>query len=124
MVVIRAFFALAIFLLGAWASAALYFGPLESSIGAAVVAVSTLLAASSAARRLGSWLPIGVFVLVMAGFAFAWSRVTPSNSRDWQDDVKVLPYATFDGDLVTLHNVRNIQYWTELDYTAHYYTKT
>src|SRR5262245_34784145 len=124
MVVIRALFALAILLVGAWAAAALYLGPLASVVGALVVAACTLLAAVSAARRLGSWLPILVFGLVMAGFAFVWSRVEPSNSREWQSDVKVLPYATFEGDQVTLHNVRNFEYWTELDYTGHYYTKT
>ncbi len=36
----------------------------------------------------------------------------------------MLPYATFEGDQVTLHNIRNFTYWTELDYTANYYTKT
>ena len=30
----------------------------------------------------------------------------PSNDRDWQPDVAVLPSAT-DGDRVTLHNIRN-----------------
>jgi hypothetical protein len=124
MLVIRALFALAILALGAWAAAALYFGPLASTVGALVVAASTLLAAFAAVRRLGSWLPILFFALVMAGFAFVWSRVEPSNARNWQSDVDVLPYATFDGDKVTLHNVRNFQYWTELDYTASYYTKT
>jgi hypothetical protein len=124
MAVIRALFALAIFGLGAWASLALYFGPLASTIGAIVVAVSTLLATASAARRLGSWLPILLFGLVFAVFAYFWNGVTPSNSRKWQSDVAVLPYATFEGDKVTLHNVRNFEYWTELDYTAHYYTKT
>ena len=124
MAVIRALFALAIFGLGAWAALALYFGPLASSVGAGVVAVSGVLAAASAARRRGSWAPIGLFAVIFAGFLWVWSGVTPSNARKWQSDVAVLPYATFDGDLVTLHNIRNFQYWTELDYTPSYYTKT
>ena len=124
MAVVRALFALVIFGLGAWGALALYFGPLASSAGAFVVAASGVLATASAARRRGSWGPIGLFALIFAGFLFLWSRVEPSNDRDWQSDVKVLPYATFEGDLVTLHNIRNFQYWTELDYTARYYTKT
>ena len=58
--------------------------------------------------------------------ASCWSGAasTPSNSRKWQSDVAVLPYATFDGDQVTLHNIRNFDYRTELDYTPHYYDKT
>ncbi len=121
---IRLLFALAIFGLGAWASAALYFGPPASSIGAFVVAAITLLATASAARRRGSWGSIGLFAFAMIGFAVVWHGVTPSNARKWQSDVAVLPYATVDGDHVTLHNIRNFQYWTELDYNADYYTKT
>ena len=48
----------------------------------------------------------------------------PSNDRDWQPDVAVLPFATFDGDLVTIHNIRNFDYRTETDYTPRYYDKT
>jgi hypothetical protein len=58
------------------------------------------------------------------GSLIRWSGVQPSNDRDWQPDVAVLPYATFDGDLVTIHNVRNVDYRTETDYTPRYYDKT
>jgi len=121
---IRTLLALAILGLTAWAAMALYFGPLESTAGAIAVAASGLLAASSAARRRGTWGSIGLFAAIFSGFLFVWSGVTPSNEREWQSDVAELPYATFDGDLVTLHNIRNFQYWTELDYTARYYDKT
>jgi len=124
MAVIRALFAVVIFALGAWASAALYFGPLESIAGAVVLGLATLVASSSSARRLGSWTPILVWGLLFAIFLFVWGRVEPSNDRKWQSDVALLPYADIDGDEVTIHNVRNFEYWTELDYTAHYYTKT
>jgi hypothetical protein len=50
--------------------------------------------------------------------------VRPSNDRDWQPDVSVLPYATFDGDLVTIHNIRNFDYRSETDFTPRYYDKT
>jgi hypothetical protein len=38
--------------------------------------------------------------------------------------VAVLPYTTIDGDLVTVHNIRNFTYRTETDYTPGYYDKT
>jgi hypothetical protein len=60
----------------------------------------------------------------MIGFLVRWSAVQPSNDRDWQPDVAVLPFATFDGDLVTIHNIRNFDYRTETDYTPRYYDKT
>ncbi len=53
-----------------------------------------------------------------------WSNATPSNSRDWQPEVAVLPYADITGDLVTVHNIRNFDYRTETDFTPAYYDKT
>jgi len=60
------------------------------------------------------------FVLLVAW----WSRIEPSNDRDWKPEVAVLPYATIEGDLITLHNVRNFDYRTETDFTPRYYDKT
>jgi Domain of unknown function (DUF4105) len=52
-----------------------------------------------------------------------WQGVEPSNDRDWQTEVAVLPYATVSGDLVTVHNIRNFDYRTETDFTPAYYDK-
>ena len=48
----------------------------------------------------------------------------PSNERDWQPEVARLAYATIDGDLVTVHNIRNFDYRTETDFTPAYYVRT
>lgn len=54
---------------------------------------------------------------------FWWLRLEPSNERDWQPDVAVLPWAEVRGEEVLLHNVRAVQYRTRTDYTvAHYDT--
>src|SRR5262245_9339106 len=50
--------------------------------------------------------------LLIAVAAFAallawWSTIEPSNDRDWKPPVAVLPYATFDGSRITLHNIRD-----------------
>jgi len=63
------------------------------------------------------------------GAAFAalllwWTSIEPANERDWQPEVAVLPYATQDGDLVTLHNVRNFDYRSEQDFVARYDERT
>ena len=65
-----------------------------------------------------------VFLLVFAGVLLWWLSIPPSNERDWQPDVATLPSATFAGDLVTLHHIRNNDYRTEIDYTVRYYDKT
>ncbi|MFZ5570273.1 MAG: DUF4105 domain-containing protein [Thermodesulfobacteriota bacterium] len=61
-----------------------------------------------------------VFALLVAG----WTSIEPSNSRDWQPDVAVLPHADVQGSRVTVHNIRNIHYRTETDFDVHYYDKT
>jgi hypothetical protein len=62
--------------------------------------------------------------LAFAGVLAVWGSATPSNDRDWQPEVAVLPYATFDGDLVTVHNIRNFDYRTETDFTPAWYDRT
>jgi hypothetical protein len=39
-------------------------------------------------------------------------------------EVAVLPCATIDGDRVTVHNIRNLDYRTETDFTPAYYDRT
>ena len=53
-----------------------------------------------------------------------WSLIEPSNDRAWQPEVAVLPYATFDGDLITVHNIRNFDYRSETDFSVAYYDRT
>jgi hypothetical protein len=55
---------------------------------------------------------------------FVFGRTTPSNDREWQPDVSVLPYATFDGDLVTIHDIRDFDYRSETDFTPAWYDRT
>jgi hypothetical protein len=67
-----------------------------------------------------------VFIF-LAGFAALvgwWLAIPPSNERDWQPDVAVLPYADLQGDRITVHNIRNFAYRSETDFTPAYYEKT
>jgi hypothetical protein len=65
-----------------------------------------------------------VFAIALVPVLAVWNSATPSNDRDWQPEVAVLPYATFDGDLVTVHNIRNFDYRTAADFTPAYYDRT
>lgn len=49
---------------------------------------------------------------------------TPSNDREWALDQRVLPYAEFTGDEVTVFNIRNFRYESTSEYTPDYYDKT
>ena len=65
-----------------------------------------------------------MFLTVFAGVLLWWLSIPPSQNRDWQADVTVLASAEFDGDRVTIRNIRNIDYRSETDYTVRYYDKT
>ena len=65
-----------------------------------------------------------VFLAVFLLIVVWWITIPPSNNRDWQDDVAILPYATIQDNLVTIHNIRNLNYRTETDFDVHYYDKT
>lgn len=84
------------------------------------------LAATFALCALGAFLLLrNSSALVFFGAAFAavlawWLSIEPSNERDWQTEVAVLPYATRDGDVVTIQNVRSFDYRTEQDFDVRY----
>jgi hypothetical protein len=63
---------------------------------------------------------LAVFALLVILFL----RIPASNDRDWQPDVAVTPYATINGDLVTIHGVRNFDYRSESDFTPRWETRT
>jgi hypothetical protein len=63
---------------------------------------------------------LAAFGLVLLG----WLCQAPSNDRLWQPDVSQLASATVEGNVVTVHNVRNCDYRTETDYDVRYETRT
>jgi Domain of unknown function (DUF4105) len=67
---------------------------------------------------------VGGFFTLFAVLLICWFSTEPSNNRNWQRDVAVLPYADIEGDQVTLHNIRNFAYRSETDYTPEYYDRT
>lgn len=48
----------------------------------------------------------------------------PSNNRNWALDQQILPTAEFNGDQVTVRNIRHFEYRAVDDYTPGYYDKT
>jgi len=65
-----------------------------------------------------------VALLAAAGCRTAEKVVQPSNFRNWTPEQAVLPYAEFDGNRVTVHNVRNCQYFADDTYLVDYYDKS
>lgn len=100
----------------AWAAGAIWFDLPPQTLRAplAITFLVTLLAAGILVRPrwLGPLIALAAFGAVLAW----WLTLRPSNDRDWQPDVAVLPWAEFEGDSVTVHNVRRCEYRTETDY--------
>jgi len=91
------------------------------AIAYAVIGLISVYAVVFSKRR---WLAAiaftGMFVILLGW----WLSLAPSNDREWQPDVAVLPYATFEDEQVTIHNVRNFDYRTETDFTVRYDDRT
>ena len=116
--------AMLLVMMTAWSALAIYFSylPVQLRYGGAGLFVATSAAALLffRPRRKG----VTVFLVMFAVVFVGWLSMEPSNNRNWQPDVAVLPYATVHGDAITVHNIRNAEYRTETDYTVRYYDKT
>jgi hypothetical protein len=110
-----------------WGALALFFsGPHSDAVRyslAAAVAVASLAALIALFFRRWRWRAFAAYLALFAALLVWYFSIEPSNERDWQTDVAVLPYATVEGDMVTVHNIRNFAYRTETDYTPAYYDK-
>jgi hypothetical protein len=70
------------------------------------------------------WQPFVALLGVTVIFLAWWFRLEPSNDRDWDASVAVLPRAVRDGDAITIKNIRNFEYRSLADYTPRYETRT
>ena len=91
---------------------------------AAVYGLAGLAAVVALVLHRGQRFALPVFAVALAAIAVWWGGLRPSNERDWQPEVARLAYATVDGDMVTVHNIRNFDYRTETDFTPAYYDRT
>jgi Domain of unknown function (DUF4105) len=107
--------------------ALLYFDHLNPVLRIALAAAygaTALAALAGLTRRRWRTRAILGYLAMFAVVLISWEAISPSNDRVWQPESAVLPYATFEGDLVTLHNIRNFAYRSETDFTPAYYDRT
>ena len=118
---------LVLFGIGVWGGMALwYFDDANALLRAALAAafgVASLAVLVALALPRWRWRALAAFLALFSLLVLCWSMLTPSNDRNWQPEVAVLPYATIDGDRVTVHNIRNFDYRSETDFTPAYYDK-
>jgi hypothetical protein len=125
---LRLFVTIVLFGMTAWGAMAIYYGvsrpDMAHTVLAAVFALAGLAAiVSQFVRRWRRNANLG-FAALFAVVLVWWFNIPPSNQRDWQTDVARPAYAEIDGNLVTVHDIRNFDYRSETDYTPAYYDKT
>jgi hypothetical protein len=107
----------------AWAAGALYFDLPIAWLRAPLALAYALAMLATLLFVKGRWRALG---LVAVGFVtvFAWwLTIQPMGDRAWQPDVARRAWADIQGDEVTLHEVRNCEYRTEIDYTPQWETR-
>jgi hypothetical protein len=123
--VVQTAWTLLVLSIGVWVTLTLAFSPalpLALRTPAAIITGIILLLSLIRwrKRRLIRILTLAIFCLG----GVLWSSVRPSNEREWSPEVKNAPRADINGDVVTIHNVRNFTYRTETDFDPVYETRT
>ena len=111
----------------AWSALALWYKARGGR--AAKAAASAAWLALAAACLVGLWhgwlaIALPTFSAAYAGLLIWWIGLSPSNDRDWADDVAQMVRGTVNGDRVTLQNVRNFAWRSEIDYTPRWETRS
>lgn len=102
-----------------WAFAALWFdGSPLAAAGFGVATLAVLVGVRPWART--ALAALGLLAVVLAW----WLSLEPSNDREWQPEVAHSPVATFDGDQLTIRNVRNFHYRSETEYDERWEERT
>jgi uncharacterized protein DUF4105 len=103
-----------------WTTLAVYFSnlpwpALRLALAVAFAAFAIWAFWLSRQRRM----PVVVIALVFGVIGW-WLTIAPSNNRNWRPEVAVMPRAFINGDHVRITGVRNFDYRSRNDFTAHY----
>jgi hypothetical protein len=119
------FLGLLVALMTAWCAGAFYYsrpgGSRMGTILAIAFPVVVLLAFVILPRRGRT---LAGFLVVSALIITWWIFIPATNERDWQTDVSVTPWVSQEGDLVTVHGVRDFEYRSETDFTPRWEDRT
>jgi hypothetical protein len=118
---LRILIAIPVLLVTLWWTLALYFAAPGPAFVQVVLAAIYLLGTIALLLWLRPYrLALGIWAAALVAIVFWWTTILASNEGDWQPDVAQLPSAQIKGDTLLVHNVRNVEYRTETDYTVRY----
>ncbi len=116
---------LTLLLMSVWAMGAIWFlSSLSPAVRTGLLALYGLGALCLPLLLRLHWQGLAVSAGLFLSVVIWYFSFSPSNTRDWQPDLAVLPWAEIAGEKVTVHNIRNCDYRTETDFTCHYYDRS
>lgn len=105
---------------GLWAFGALWFDFPHESGKKWVAGGFALLFFALAVFLRPRWRAKLVIAIGIGAVTVWWLNIQPRQFRDWKTEVALLPHAEIEGDIVTIHNVRNFDYRTVTDFAPKY----
>lgn len=123
---LRILIVLTILLTGLWTVGAFYFQlALGDRINIAAIVVWLIFVVAILLNELvrPTWRSRFVYLIAFIGVLAWWSTIRPSNDRDFAETVSRGVTGTVSGDIVTLQNVRDFDWRSEVDYTPRWQTR-
>jgi hypothetical protein len=111
----------------AWSALALWYKAPGGQVGKSAASAAWLVLTAACVAGLwhgGVAIALPTLAAAYAGLLIWWIGLSPSNDRDWADDVAQMVHGTVNGDRVTLQNVRNFAWRSESDYTPRWETRS
>ena len=109
----------------AWSVLALWFDGPQSRAVAGTMAVGLTVICILLVALIRPFLRgLVAALLPVVAVALWWTSIPPSNTRNWTPDVARTARASFDGNRVTIENIRNFKYRSESDYDQRWETRT
>jgi Domain of unknown function (DUF4105) len=111
--------AIAILLIGAWCSVAVWYRcgagePVRGLLAGATLVFALVAVAYLATPR--RRLAVAVYAASFALFLAWWATIRPTNDRNWSPDVARTVTATIDGDRLVVNNVRDFTWRSDTDF--------
>jgi len=120
----KIFIQFCLFVMAGWATLAILFSNLPGFLRPLIAGIFAICSLFALVGRYGNRWALPGFLAACAAVLVWWLLMPPSNSRNWQPDVALLPWADIQGNRVTIHNIRNCDYRSETDYTVRHYDRT
>lgn len=106
-----------------WTVAALYFDIRVAWLRIPGIAVYLLALVAALVFFKGFWKRVAGCVACALVVMLWWLSLKPSNYANWQTDVSRTAWAEVNGNIVTIHDLRDCDYRAEFDYTCQWHTK-